>query len=336
MRTNTNGGGRRRTIEIVRRDHCSSPLLAAAIVAVLFCTFCVRFAKAQPTTLPVVESVVFPTTQAMPTARIAPNMAALAVMVEQSVTRLGEGKILQAAVVGAPGPLGLTADQSTALRRGFRDVYGAIAADPLFAQLPSALPQAVSQDAARPGHYFLYAPSRLEPNARVIVFLHGFGGNFQFYLWLLKSAFPEDLIICPSYGIAWSRDGGAYLDEVLTHVAQRFDIADKKPWLMPISAGGPAGFSIYSAAPVKFSGLICLASCPEEMDIAALRGNMKILMVYGAKDDRFPVEHVRAAVAKLRERVRRLSATEFAAADHFFLLTMPKETFEAIREFIAK
>lgn len=272
----------------------------------------------------------------MPVTRIAPNMAALTVMVEQSVARLGEGTVLQAAVAGAPGPLRLSADQSAALRKGFRDVYSAIAADPFFAKLPSALPHAVSQDAARPGHYFLYSPPRLEPNARIIVFLHGFGGNFQFYLWLLKSAFPNDLIVCPSYGIAWSRDGGAYLEEVITHVGNRFDIAERKPWLIAISAGGPAGFAIYNAASAKFSGLICLASCPEERDIRSARDDMNILMIYGAKDDRFPVENVRAAVAMLRTRVRGLSVKEFAAADHFFMLTMPKETFEAIREFMAK
>src|SRR5205807_2475525 len=107
-----------------------------------------------------------------------------------------------------------------------------------------------------------------------------------------------------------------------------------RPWLMAISAGGPAAFTIYNSAPTKFSGLVSLASSPEPSDIAAARGNVRILMINGAKDDRFPIEYVRDAVSQLRPRVSGLDYEELAGADHFFLLTRPEKAFAVMKDFM--
>jgi pimeloyl-ACP methyl ester carboxylesterase len=272
----------------------------------------------------------------MPVVAVAPEMEPLRTLIETGVGRISEGTLLQAAVTTAPRPLHLTSAQAMALSRALGDVYEKIAADPCFAGVPSALSEAVSRNPARPGHYFLYQPVQVTEQTPVIVFLHGFGGNFQFYGWLLKSAFPDHAIVCPSYGIAWSTEGKVFLDEVLVDVARRLGVGKRRPWLMGISAGGPASFGIYNAAPEQFAGLICLATCPEPAQVAAAKRELKLLMLNGVKDDRYPIEYVRRTLMPLVPRLADLEVKELANADHFFMLTMANETFGAVKAYMGR
>jgi predicted esterase len=315
------------------RSATSSAIGIGAVYAVFVACSVVPSFAAEPAKAPSIESITFATTQQMPVVRVPPDMQAFATLVQRGIAYLPEGSVLQGAVAGAPASLRLSPDQSASLRDGFKKVYGEMAADPQFARLPSALSLALSQDAKRPGHYFLRRPAQLSPRTRVIVFLHGFGGNFQFYSWLLRGASPDDIVVCPSYGLAWTRHGATYLDEVLADVEERLGIGKSRPWLMAISAGGPAAFAIYNRAPARFSGLVSLASCPDLRDVDVANKDLNVLMVNGLADDRFPFEAAREVMIQLHPRIRRFESVELDS-DHFFLLTKPQETFAAVKAFM--
>ena len=141
-------------------------------------------------------------------------------------------------------------------------MYDQIAADAVLKNVPSALPYCLSDQRPTQGHYFACYPPKIADDTPVIVFLHGFGGNFLFYAYLLKEAFPDTVILLPSWGGSW-RDGTLqYLDDMAADVKRRKSLDVQRPCLMAISAGGPAGFRLYNERPDRFSGYVALASAP--------------------------------------------------------------------------
>jgi predicted esterase len=270
----------------------------------------------------------------MPTMKLTPEFQPVAQLVRAGVDHVPEGALVDAAITLGQRQFRLSREQVVVLTSAFKDVYGKLAADPMFAGIGSALGEVVSDDPARPGHYFLYRPELLTPQTRAIVFLHGFGGNFQFYTWLLKEEFPDSIIIAPSYGIAWRADGQAYLSEVLADAENRLRTKLSHPWLVALSAGGPAGFAIYNDSPTKFFGLVALATCPQSEQIPNLRNDLNVLMMNGLRDDRFPLADVRRVIQPLSPRMRQLELIEIDG-DHFFLLTARRDTFNVIRKKLA-
>jgi predicted esterase len=284
-----------------------------------------------------VSSVHFKTNAELPILQVAPELQPVGELLLRGVDHLSEGPLLVAVVTLGQRQFNLTPPQVGTLTRNFKQVYGKIATDPAFAGVPSAIPQALSQDPQRPGHYFLYRPAVVDADTPTIVFLHGFGGNFQFYTWLLKEHFPDHVIIAPSYGIAWTptRDARAYLDEVLIDATPHVGVKPhKNPWLIALSAGGPAGFAFYNESPSRFQGLIALATCPAPAQVPELRHDLKVLMLNGTSDDRFPIARVREIVRPIAARSTGWQNRELES-DHFFLLTEADATFAAVADFMA-
>src|SRR5688500_14684884 len=234
-------------------------LHAATVLLCLAGTICA--ARAQTTApAPRVESVSLKTSHPMPVMRVREQFEPVRRLIERSAGHVSEGPLLVSALTLNQQQFGIMPEQLRVLTAGFNDVYARIATDPAFANVPSALADAISADANRKAHYFLYRPSRVTDETPVIVFLHGFGGNFQFYTYLLKEAFPDRVIIAPSCGIAWPVEGVPLLDEVLDDAARRLGVRLSRPWLLAISAGGPAGFAAYATAPQRYHGFVCLVS----------------------------------------------------------------------------
>ena len=308
---------------VIRRLH-------AAVAALLCLTGAIGPARAQTTApAPRVESISLASAHPMPTVRVPEDLEPVRNLIERSAGFVAEGPMLIAAMTLGQQQFRVTPDQVHVLNNAFKDTYARIAADPAFARVPSVMSHAISGDAARKGHYFLYRPSRVTDDTPVIVFLHGFGGNFQFYTAALKDAFPDSIVIAPTYGIAWPIMGLPFLDEVLDDASRRLDVKLSRPWLVALSAGGPAGFAAYGAAPQRFRGFICLASRPNAGQIESLPRDANVLMLNGTRDDRFPVTAVRDRVQRQTCGMKSFRLMEIDA-DHFFLLTRTEETFALI------
>lgn len=282
----------------------------------------------------VVESIEFSTTQPMPVFEVPNELRVPARFIEANADRFAEGGLLTTLIKNAPNELRLTNNQSTELTVAFERVYRDIAKDAAFAKVPSAMRQILSHDVHRKAHYFLYKPATVAADTKILVFLHGFGGNLQFYMYLLKTAFPDSVIVCPSYGIAWDKKGEGLLREILQDVQKRSSLTKFKPWLMAISSGGPAGFSIYDKEPDRFEGLILLATYPDWNDVQNPHDNLRVLMLNGVRDDRCPIQYARQVASQLKLKVKDTQAKELNDGDHFFMLTMADETFKAIKDFM--
>jgi len=238
---------------------------------------------------------------------------------ERSLRALPESVLVQSVVAGGEG-VGLSADQQNQLLPMFSEKYAEIAADTQMSKLSSALPYCLSTTVPTDGHYFLYVPRELTQQTAAIVFLHGFGGNFQFYLKVLKDEFPDHIIVLPSWGSTWATGNAKYIREVYDDINRRFSIAIPRARLMSISGGGPISFEIYDRNAMWFTDLVVLASMPRPSTIPNLRTDLSVLMINGTKDKRFPIKSVRQVATQLKGRVPSARFIE-VPADHFFFLS---------------
>lgn len=184
------------------------------------------------------------------------------------------------------------------------------------------------------GHYFAAMPSRPSPNPDIIIFLHGYGGNFLFYLWAMKTEFPEAVILLPSWGIDWTaglvETRSNYLQDMINHFTQETGMQVIRPWLFGISQGGIAGFEFAAHHAERFRGYVSIASYPG-MAVGFPR-DFPMLMLNGIQDDRFPIGEVRRSCLDLIESGVRVFMAEIES-DHFFLLSNKAEAAALIKEF---
>src|SRR6185436_6433100 len=129
-----------------------------------------------------VESIEFKTTSSPPALAVPPEAKPFEGMVRVGLQTLSESALVTGALTLQASALGLTEEQATNLNAILSPAYASMAADPSFAKLPSALPYCYATEKETNGHYFLYRPEKIGPEPLIIVFLHGYGGNFQFYL----------------------------------------------------------------------------------------------------------------------------------------------------------
>ena len=118
-------------------------------------------------------------------------------------------------------------------------IYNEMQKDENWSKLPSSLGnvylttlhQKIKQD-----QYYAYIPKhREDQKLPVLVFLHGFGGNFTSYLY--KLSFLADTyhvaIIAPSYksGI-WDKDSLDFINNVIQDAERKFDLDHENYYLM--------------------------------------------------------------------------------------------------------
>ena len=228
----------------------------------------------------------------------------------------------------------LTASEGVILKAIFSRVYEEINKDPSFYQSnPPPIFNFLPGKISKKGHYYFYSP-KAEPEESII-FLHGFGGNLKFYIWAMKKAFPDSLVLFPSWGLSGESINSEYLNEIIQDASKKFGAKIKRPWLFAISGGGPGGFRIYNSNLGFFKGLISIASSPRKDQVSMIASDSKILMINGFNDHHYPIEKVRVITKEIIEKVRDFSVAEINS-DHFFILTMHKETFTLIKAFMNK
>lgn len=281
----------------------------------------------------VVESVWFETSVTPPVYVVPKRLKEGEPLFRAGLRTLPESVLVMGALAVGSGELGLSAKQAGSLAPLVKDAYAKIGADPAFRETPSALPFCFATEKQTTGHYFLYRPEEMPDNPVAIVFLHGYGGNFQFYTWVLKEEFPDAVILAPSWGVSWGDGSPKYVQDMLADARRRTSVGLDKPWLVAISAGGRGGFSIYNKLPAEFSGYVCLASLPGTFAVKRLRPDLKILMLNGTDDGMVPIRLARKQAELARRAVPTLRSQEIEG-NHFFLLSNREETFGAIREFM--
>lgn len=226
---------------------------------------------------------------------------------------------------------GVQQNKKAKLNEIFQKNYLDILKDKQMAGISSALPYCLSDKKPDYGHYFLYLPGKIESSTPGIVFLHGYGGNFLFYIYVLKNAFRNSIIVVPSWGSSWAHGNYKYLEQVYADIKKKFKIRIRKPVLMAISAGGGAAFKYYNEDPYRFKSLTSFATCPYRETIDKMKPGLSIIMLCGKYDRRFPWRGIRGRVEAVKGKVNDFKL-KLIPGDHFFFLSSQKEWIDFVKE----
>ena len=279
-----------------------------------------------------VRSVRFRTPVTPPVARFPAELQSHEPVFRLGLNNMPEGALILGGLAAGSKELGLSSEQTSQLTALMTDVYGRISADTEM-KASSALPYCFAPRKPSTGHYFLYLPDPVPEDPQCIIFLHGYGGNFLFYPWVLKEEFPDAVILVPSWGMSWYGGSTTYLRYMIDDAEKRIRKKLNHPLLMGISAGGRGGFRIYANDPDLFAGFVCIANAPESAVLPKLPSAGSFLLLNGTRDEMVPVEVVRRIVSYLEQQIDSFLFKEIEGG-HFFLLTHRKETFAVIRDFI--
>lgn len=251
-------------------------------------------------------------------------------------------------LVAALDPL-FTREQARALSGLTTAIYDELEADPEFHALGSAMPEAygelLGQNFER-GHYFLYVPAGMDRSTPrpALVFLHGSGGNFKAYTWLLAKVADRlgCVLIAPSFGMGnWREpDTSQVIEAALSDAALAIPLDPSRLHLVGLSNGGlgvsQAGASIGN----RFQSLVFLSPVIDTRAIVSAdftrnwRGR-PIHILTGAVDDRVPLDFVYQAADTLRSGGADLSLRTVENADHFLLFSHQTEVLRQIEDWLA-
>lgn len=281
-----------------------------------------------------VESHFFETDEILPVFTPPPGLEREYALFQKSLPFLSEGMVVLTVIGFGGQATDLTPSKQASLMQGFSKVYGEIAQDPSMRGVGHTLAYSYATATPAKGHYYVCLPERIDDTTPTIIFLHGFGGNFLYYTWLMKNEYPDAIILLPTCTYTWFDGSLEYLREVEADFANRYpDVKLNKPWLFALSAGGPAGFRIYNEAPAEFAGFVCLASAPLGLRADDFRSDLNIYMLNGATDDRIDIKDVRKMVGQFQKRIPSLQYEE-VPGDHFFMLTDREDCFSRIKAYM--
>ena len=221
------------------------------------------------------------------------------------------------------------------LRRLAVEVYEEKDSDPALGNAGSALQYTYDELLGRPstGDHYLAMVPRMSKGQRIplVVFLHGFGGNFAGYWKVLIPLVRQHgmAVICPTFGIGqYSRETNKALLRMIEDVRRRYPAISGKPYLVGLSNGAMGVILAVQARQGSFAGVGFISGSIYKGDNAtkdAWRG-LPVLSVHGARDLRIPPATILPALVWMNEVAgARLTKIEFDEEDHYLVLSRRKE-----------
>ena len=228
-----------------------------------------------------------------------------------------------------------TLHQAKALGGWTTEIYRELERDAGFHALGSTMPIVYADllgTSSAPTHSLLYIPDSLDRSqgAPVLIFLHGSGGNFKAYTWLL-SQLSESLgmvIVAPSNGAGNWRPGEAstLIAAALSEASKFVSIDEKRIDVMGLSNGGVAVSELLSERGSMLRSFIFVS--PVFSSDRSRRGSgidlqtaRDVLVVTGGADDRVSGDYVMAEVSRLQRRGISVTAQIIPEADHFLFFS---------------
>jgi predicted esterase len=229
-----------------------------------------------------------------------------------------------------------TQRQAGPLIQDTREIYQELEADPDFHALGSVMPDAYNEIWGLPfdrGHYFLYVPRSLDRTkpASALVFLHGSGGNFKSYTWLLSKIADEQgmVIIAPSCGLGnWKAPRAPEMVvKALDDAAKVVALDMGRIHLAGLSNGG-LGVTRTLVSPYanRFRSVILFSPVCDDKAVnsAPFAESCRIkpvLVISGELDDRVPITYVRQCVDVMRRTGTNVQLNAYPQANHFLLFS---------------
>lgn len=227
-----------------------------------------------------------------------------------------------------------TQRQAKPLKRWTQEIYRELENDAEFRALGSAMSGAYLDlcGAAAPAHAFLYVPSTRDRSRAgpVLVFLHGSGGNFKAYLWLLSRLADRlnMIVVAPSCGMGnWTQmETSEKVEASLAAVAGTVAIDAANVHVIGLSNGGVGVTQLLSSSPGRFRSFVFLSPVFHDRALQSLLlvpGERKpsVLIVTGRRDDRVPLPYVEGAVKSLRRNGADVTLEAIEEANHFLFFS---------------
>ncbi len=226
-------------------------------------------------------------------------------------------------------------------------IYAEMEHDSGFRAVGSALPaiyREMSFSEFRDGHYFHYIPAsvdRTKPTP-ALVFVHGSGGNFKAYVWLLSKIADElgITIVAPTFGMGNWEKRGAYdvITRAIADAGKHTAIDPNQIHLMGLSNGGKGVCLAESGAGPRFRSLIYLSavfhSRIQAESLAARLKHCPFLVISGGNDDRVPWSYVSDYAGRLKSAGLNVTTRLFAADDHFLFFRKRSEVLRMITDWL--
>lgn len=283
------------------------------------------------------KSIHFPATKSPPAAELPVHIADFLRNAGAAAcchpTLEGAGLSSLCAYLGATNQL---AEGESGLGGLMASAYADMAISPSFMLTGSAVPFCLSAE-PKGGHYFLHVPRGADSSTPVLLLLHGYGGNLLYFPWAVWKAVPEFILIAPSWQINWSEGSFArrrgYVEAAMAHAADKIGVRLQKPWLVPLSQGGPVAFELAGKSPKKFSGLLGISTFgdPEGLNLR----DFPVRLLHGDADGRIPYKIAQEAIRLIKRAGGDAKITVVPGADHFLLLSHRKHVEKFLRENIS-
>lgn len=226
-------------------------------------------------------------------------------------------------------------------------IYTEMSRDAEFAACGSALGaiyDEVTFAEFRHGHYFHYIPPLLDRTkpSPALVFLHGSGGNFKAYIWLLSRVADQTgcTVIAPTFGLGNWEKRGAYdtITAAIRDAGKHAAIDPERIHLMGLSNGGKGVCLAESQPGPKFRSLILLSAVfHNQIKPAELAQRLKprpVLVISGGNDDRVPWDYVSGYAAKLKAGGLDVETRLFEQDDHFLFFRQRDKVLEEIAKWL--
>lgn len=176
------------------------------------------------------------------------------------------------------------------------------------------------------GHYYLHLPNTDNlQDCQVIVFCHGYAGNWVLYSELFAK-YTNAIIIAvetPSFtGYFSKKTMNNIINKVLPHAYEQIEISYKKPHLIGLSNGGSAINTSIVYYPNKFKSFTILSASLKNNP----RTNKKVHVIYGSNDRSGGVYTKVPKTKYIRHCIK--------GEDHSLMVARPDIIFELINEII--
>ena len=228
----------------------------------------------------------------------------------------------------------LTLPQVLQLRRLTADLYRELDADSDFRGLPTALPAMYASlwsadRASRDG--FVYVPPSLDRRipAPALIFLHGSGGNFKAYLWILSRVADAtgSVVIAPNNGFGqWSSaDTPAIVASALARTRQFVPLDESRLTVIGLSNGGLGVCQTLAARPAGWAAAVLISPVFDDDALGSLASTrldgLPVAVYTGNDDDRVPLDYVQASADRLARAGAQVDFTAVAGANHFLFFS---------------
>jgi pimeloyl-ACP methyl ester carboxylesterase len=175
------------------------------------------------------------------------------------------------------------------------------------------------------------------------VFLHGSGGNFKSYTWIMKQIADEVgmFIIAPSYGMGnWREpDTSRVIREAIKDASKVTLIDQHRLHLIGLSNGGLGVSQAASQSDQPFRSLTFLSPVFERMALGSpaftdqWRGH-PILVITGTHDERVPFDYVQNTVEMLKASGVQSQFHAIEGADHFMLFSHRADVVKTLTDWL--